>query len=157
MIEKIVGIIAILLWLFLYTGGIVIGTSPYRQTINEGGDFLTILQAWLIVTCFYTLSNVAMLCCLSAIIGAICAGVKKVSIANQAANGLFVYLILISGLLLLGASPFENLAQAQYTRLAGTSSLFAFLVGYNPKMLGKLVSRLEEMAENRKSDRETNN
>ena len=151
MFEKVIGIIAIGFWLFLYTGGIVIGTQPYREIMNHATDDLfVIIKAWMVVICFYTLSNVAMLCCLSSIIGAICGGQQKLSLANQAANGLFIYLILISGLLLLGASPFENLAQAQYTRLAGTSSLFSFMIGYNPKMLSRLVSRIEDLTENSK-------
>jgi hypothetical protein len=145
---KTVGILAIMTWLFLYTGGIVIGTTPYREIINQGTDNVyLLLRAWVVVISFYTLSNVAMLCCLSAVIGGICSGKEDVSITNLAANGLFIYLVLISGLLLLGTSPFDNLAQAQYTRLAGTSSLFSFMVGYNPKMLSRLISKIEDLTD----------
>jgi hypothetical protein len=145
---KTVGILAILAWLFLYTGGIVLGTTPYREVINQGtATPLVLVKSWLTVILFYTLSNVAMLCCLSSIIGGICSGSEDISITNLAANGLFIYLVLISGLLLLGTSPFDNPAQAQYTRLAGTSSLFSFMIGYNPKMLSKLISKLEDLTE----------
>lgn len=130
-------------WLVLYTGGIVIGTSGYREVINNSNDLLVIIGSYLMILFFYTLSNVAILCCLASMIGGICRGSN--SLLALAANGLFIYLILISGLLLLGTSPFDNLSQAQYTRLAGTSSLFAFVCGYNPGMLSKLVSRIEEM------------
>lgn len=148
MLEKIIGIIVLCFWLILYTGGIVIGTQSYRDIINQGTDnTILLIKSWFIVICFYTLSNVAMLCCLASIIGGICSGNNDISFLKLATNGLFIYLILISGLLLLGTSPFENLAQAQYTRLAGTSSLFSFMIGYNPKMLSRLISKIEDLAE----------
>lgn len=136
-------LIIIILWLALYTGGIVVGTSKYRETINNSSDLLMIAGSCLMVFLFYTLSNVAILCCLASMIGGICRGSN--SLLALATNGLFIYLILISGLLLLGTSPFDNLSQAQYTRLAGTSSLFAFVCGYNPGMLSMLVGRIEDM------------
>jgi hypothetical protein len=133
----------ILLWLMLYTGGIVIGTSNYREILNNSNDILSIAIASIMVISFYTMSNVAILCCLASMIGGICRGSN--ALLPLATNGLFIYLILISGLLLLGSSPFDNLNQAQYTRLAGTSSLFAFVCGYSPGMLTKLITRIEEM------------
>jgi hypothetical protein len=136
-------LITIFLWLALYTGGVVVGTSKYREIINNSSNIFDIASSCLIVFLFYTLSNVAILCCLASMIGGICRGSN--SLLALAANGLFIYLILISGLLLLGTSPFDNLNQAQYTRLAGTASLFAFICGYSPGMLGKLVNRIEEM------------
>ena len=136
-------LITIFLWLALYTGGVVVGTSKYREIINNSSSVFDIASSCLIVFLFYTLSNVAILCCLASMIGGICRGSN--SLLALAANGLFIYLILISGLLLLGTSPFDNLNQAQYTRLAGTASLFAFICGYSPGMLGKLVNRIEEM------------
>jgi hypothetical protein len=146
--DKLIGIIVIGLWLLLYTGGTVVGTQQYRDIINQGtDDYFTLLKAWSAVFCFYTLSNVAMLCCLASIIGGICREPRDGRILVLAANGLFIYLILISGLLLLGTNPFENLNQAQYTRLAGTYSLFSFMIGYNPKMLSKLAGKLEELVE----------
>jgi hypothetical protein len=136
-------LLLIFLWLALYTGGIVVGTGKYRDNINNSNEVLNIVISYSMVFLFYTLSNVAILCCLASMIGGICRGSN--SLLALAANGLFIYLILISGLLLLGTSPFDNLSQAQYTRLAGTSSLFAFVCGYNPGMLGKLVNKIEEM------------
>lgn len=121
----------------------VVGTAKYRETINSGSDLIVVVGSCIMVFLFYTLSNVAILCCLASMIGGICRGSNY--LLALATNGLFIYLVLISGLLLLGTSPFDNLSQAQYTRLAGTSSLFAFVCGYDPGMLSKLVGRIEDM------------
>jgi len=152
--EKIIGTLVILAWLILYCGGVVMGTQPYRDAINKSGDIFQIIIAWIITFLFYTLSNVAILCCLASIIGGICNRAKDTPILILAANGLFIYLILISGLLLLGTSPFDNISQAQYTRLAGTSSLFSFMIGYNPKMLSRLIAKLEELTEGKPLNKE---
>lgn len=146
MVDKIIGIFVIILWLCLYTGGIVFGTQSYRQLINQESDLLLIIKSGIIIFLFYTLSNIAILCCLASIIGGICKGRNDFLIL--ATNGIFIYLLLISGLLLFGTNPFETLNQSQYIRLAGTTSLFSFLVGYNPKILSSIISKVEDLTTN---------
>jgi len=46
-----------------------------------------------------------------------------------------VYLCLIAGLYFAIDDPFKNSTPAQYTRLAGTVSVLALLVGYDPTRL----------------------
>jgi hypothetical protein len=62
---------------------------------------------------------------------------------TYAAKGLFVYLILISGLLLLGSDPFANFSSNSYTRMAGTASLFSFIAGYSQSFFSNLTERIE--------------
>lgn len=54
--------------------------------------------------------------------------------------GFFVYLVLISGTIVLTGDPFKNTSPEQYFRLAGSASLFAFAVGWQPQILNQLVS-----------------
>jgi hypothetical protein len=56
--------------------------------------------------------------------------------------GFFIYLFLISGTLLAVESPFANTTPDQYLRLAGTASLLAFVVGWQPEVLMRLVSQV---------------
>lgn len=63
-------------------------------------------------------------------------------------RGLFVYLILISGLLVLDVNPFANPSPGQYIRLAGFLSLFSFVLSYQPRVFRKIIvwtyHRIEE-------------
>lgn len=54
-------------------------------------------------------------------------------------RGFFVYLIMISGLLLLDINPFSNPSPAQYIRLAGFLSLFGFVLSYQPRLFREIV------------------
>jgi hypothetical protein len=57
------------------------------------------------------------------------------------ARGFFVYLALLSGLLVLTGDPFDNPTPGQYVRLAGTCSLFCFIVGWQPGVLSGMINR----------------
>jgi predicted secreted protein len=63
-------------------------------------------------------------------------------------RGLFVYLIMISGLLVLDVNPFFNPSPGQYIRLAGFLSLFSFVLSYQPRVFRKIIvwtyHRIEE-------------
>lgn len=61
-------------------------------------------------------------------------------------RGFFVYLAILSGLLILISEPFENPSPGQYVRLAGTSSLLWFIVGWQPGVLAGLINRFIAMA-----------
>lgn len=55
-------------------------------------------------------------------------------------RGLFVYLMLISGLLLLTEDPFTNLNASRYVRLAGFTSLISFLVSLRGGLFARFLS-----------------
>lgn len=136
--------VCLLAWLLLYTGGIVIGTQSFRQELNQDINYFRAVWCWIVIITCYTMTNLALLCCLSATIGALCKGNTAPYYAFLA-QGLFVYLILVSGLLLLGNSPFDTTSQSQYTRLAGTASLFSFMIGYNPLLFRRIIEKLEDL------------
>jgi hypothetical protein len=54
-------------------------------------------------------------------------------------RGFFVYLFLLSGLLLLDDAPFTTPTQGQYVRLSGFLSLFSFVVSYQPRLFNVLI------------------
>ena len=54
-------------------------------------------------------------------------------------RGFFVYLIMISGLLVLDINPFSNPSPAQYIRLAGFLSLFGFVLSYQPRLFRGII------------------
>jgi hypothetical protein len=54
-------------------------------------------------------------------------------------RGFFVYLFMMSGLLLLDDSPFSDTGPGQYIRLAGFLSLFSFVVSYQPRLFSSLM------------------
>jgi hypothetical protein len=63
-------------------------------------------------------------------------------------RGMFVYLIMISGLLVLDVNPFFNPSPGQYIRLAGFLSLFSFVLSYQPRLFRQIIvwtyHRIEE-------------
>jgi hypothetical protein len=61
-------------------------------------------------------------------------------------RGFFVYLAMLSGLLILTGDPFDRPTPGQYVRLAGTCSLFCFIVGWQPDLLKKLMDRIMSVA-----------
>ena len=112
----------------------------------------TLLAAWLVVlTCFLPL-NLAWLCVVSSTLGAIgnlanLGDDEGATRSRDSSNpyvsavlrGFFVYLFMMSGLLLLDDSPFSNAGPGQYIRLAGFLSLFSFVVSYQPRLFGSLI------------------
>jgi hypothetical protein len=67
-------------------------------------------------------------------------------------RGFFVYLFLLSGLLLLDDTPFFNPNPGQYVRLAGFLSLSSFVVSYQPKLFNVLIVWAFHRIEARESD-----
>jgi hypothetical protein len=163
--EMITAVSALILWLFLFTGGLIIGTEPYRVALGDAKislDFASLIRSWFIVVTCYTLTNVALLCCLSSLLGAFGRRAKLVmqdeddrpcGVGNPYVSamirGFFIYLVLLSGVLILLEQPFSNASAEQYLRLAGFISLLSFMVGYNPHLFSRLLARIGELVEGR--------
>jgi hypothetical protein len=64
-------------------------------------------------------------------------------------RGFFVYLIMISGLLLLDVNPFSDPSPSQYIWLAGFLSLFGFVLSYEPRLFRKIIVWSYHQIENR--------
>lgn len=116
----------------------------------------------LLVSCLVTLLwflplNLALLCAISGILGAFgnranlhaedappVRGDESNPTISALLRGFFVYLIVISGLLLLDDDPFSKPTPGQYIRLAGFLSLLSFVVNYQPQVFGSLLGRAVE-------------
>ncbi len=145
-------------WILLFTAGALIASEPYRKQLgsSEPLETLTILRYGLIVFSSYTVTNVAMLCCLASVLGGLYRGATRVEpgvvsptvigirLLPYLIQGFVIFLLIVSGLFLLGDDPFSNLNQSKYIRLAGSASLFSFIAGYKPRVFYKWLQRFDE-------------
>jgi hypothetical protein len=108
--------------------------------------------AWLVVVICFAPLNLAWLCVAASMLGAFGsvanlsdddspskAGDTSNPYTSALLRGFFVYLFMMSGLLLLDDAPFANAGPAQYIRLAGFLSLFSFVVSYQPRLFTTLM------------------
>lgn len=118
---------------------------------------ITGAKTFLFAVLIYTPTNLALLCCLSAVLGSIGRRLSEigprelageiqggdssrevkpetsssdVKIASSLLRGFCVYLLLISGLIVLTGEPFHTPSQEAYIRLAGAASILAFVAGF---------------------------
>jgi hypothetical protein len=153
-----VGVTGLAAWILLFTAGALIASEPYRKQLAspEPLDFPVMFRYGLIVFSSYTVTNVAMLCCLSSLLGGLYRGATRTepgSISPSVVGmrllpyliqGFVIFLFIVSGLFLLGDDPFGNLTQSKYIRLAGSASLFSFVAGYKPRVFYKWLQRFDE-------------
>jgi hypothetical protein len=108
--------------------------------------------SWVAVLLYFLPLNLALVC---AAAGALGAFGEKANLQDEETphnshddsnpyvsgllRGFFVYLFMISGLLLLDDKPFSNPSPGQYIRLAGFLSLFSFIVNYQPYLFTSLI------------------
>ncbi len=197
MFPAVFGVLAILLWIGIFGLGSHIASAPFRNYTNAFAmsgtdiaaftqtlaqlDLVTWLFACVMATLTFTATNVAILCCVSALAGDCMRVLFGASVAHEAATtteterkvvtssertttplgvgaavarGFLVYLILISGLLLVTGQPFSTTSQQSYISLAGTSSLFCFLVGFRPALVGSLLDRVTDAITGSRSAKE---
>jgi hypothetical protein len=143
-------------WIVFFIIGTLVASEPYRNGLAtfEGGA-RGILWNGLMVAVTYSLPNIALLCILASVLGAVGAKARLGSDTGQVEvpeqdisapsssavlRGFLVYLTLISGVLVLGPSP-TGLTQIDYVRLAGVMSVISFLVSYHPTIFGQLLER----------------
>ncbi len=150
--KSIAGAFSVILWVLVFLPGLIISSAPYRQQLDSGvftskAIFMTLIT--------YTVTNVAILCCLAGVIGAATRMIVDAAKHNgqkQKDNFHFagimlagvmrsflIYLLFISGIYLATNAPFANPTQEQYVRVAGMISLFAFIAGYEPKFFGRIM------------------
>jgi hypothetical protein len=108
--------------------------------------------SWFVVLTCYLPVNLAWICVTSSTLGAFGeqANLSRTPSSRrmqQTSNpyvsailrGFFVYLFMLSGLLLLDDSPFTAPSAGQYVRLSGFLSLFSFVVSYQPRLFNVLI------------------
>ena len=153
----------IVVWLVTFLFGPLVDSKPYREAFSvlAGGASGTVMNG-LIVIGTYTLTNLAILCLVSGLLGALGARASlgtdveggnaedTTSPRNSALlRGFMVYLALIAGVLMFGDDP-TSPTQKQYVRLAGFMSLVAFIVNYRPSLFGTLLQRIGTTIEGKK-------
>ncbi|HEY0098632.1 MAG TPA: hypothetical protein VGB76_06725 [Pyrinomonadaceae bacterium] len=135
-------------------------TNPCPVTDTEGRviERPPLLAAWFLALIFFLPLNLALLCATAGVLGtfgnianlypdqlALSSHDHSNPYISGLLRGFFVYLFVISGMLVLDDAPFSNTSPAQYIRLAGFLSLLSFIVNYQPHIFSKLV----DMAQNR--------
>ena len=176
-IQQVLGYLILATWIIIFASGLLINSQPYRDIVTSHSYFKidtelsttqningpNIFAAWLLVLFCYTPTNVLFLCMASGILGSISRiailHVKREGepeIPSDKTNplisglfrGMFVYLLIVSGVLIINEAPFTNPTQIQYARLAGFMSLLSFILSYDPRRFHKLLSsgfeRIEE-------------
>jgi hypothetical protein len=166
-VQCAIGLCVFVAWMLLFGAGILVDTEPYRVAISPTGAAAltpqiaqaappatapTLLRSWLIVLCCFLPLNLAWLCVAASTLGAFgnLANLGDDGMATRSRDttnpyssavlrGFFVYLFMMSGLLLLDDAPFSDAGPGQYIRLAGFLSLFSFVVSYQPKLFGSLI------------------
>jgi hypothetical protein len=153
-----IGVVGLGGWIVLFTAGALISSEPYRKVLGSSAPIEPITTLWYGVLVFacYTVTNVAMLCCLSSLLGGLYRGATRaepgtvspsvvgVRLLPYLIQGFVIFLFIVSGLFLLGDDPFQNLSQSKYIRLAGSASLFSFIAGYKPRVFYKWLQRFDE-------------
>jgi hypothetical protein len=158
--EAIVCILAIVAWVILTAAGVAVSTKPYIDLISNAdgkATFLHLAQAWFLVITCYTFTNIAILCCLSAVIGAIgrSARVDDVDRNDPATDlrtlcisgmirGFFMFIVILSGTLILSDQKYDDITIEQYLKLAGLVSLLSFAIGYDPHLFVTFFERVSQ-------------
>jgi hypothetical protein len=155
-------VIGLSVWGILFAAGVIINSGPCRDALGSAAYMPPSqrLRCWFIVITTFTLTNVALLSCFAAVLGA--AGQRlRVGLSEDAEvlkgskhpyaaaiiGGFFIYLAAVSGILVLVEKPWATPTPEQYVRLAGLISLLSFLMGYNPRMLSRFLARIAEIIE----------
>ena len=167
--NAVTGVVCRVVLILLFAIGSLVASEPYRQALAGAGaenvplPRLAVIQYSLIVLTSYTVTNVAILCVLSSMLGGLYSGstrgedgensgaVITIRLLPYLIQGFVIFLLLISGLFLLGEEPFANLTQNRYIRMAGTASLLSFAAGYKPRIFYKWLERFDEVTAQRKS------
>jgi hypothetical protein len=145
-------------WISVITAGIAIGTQPYIDKLQnpEGHGVLSLAWAAVIVLTCHTVPNIAVLCCLSSFLGVIGSRIfneadagagpqagRLAGYVSAVTRGFFVYLIILSGTVVVSDEAFTRLSQEKYVRLAGLASLISFTIGYHPALFRHLLERVD--------------
>jgi hypothetical protein len=165
-IELVIGLLALLMWFVLFAGGILIATEPYRQAIASPTSLGSVSLSSVMVLAFWTITNVGVLCCLSAFLGAFgrrtrfalqlnAKSAEKYldSVPRQLSShyvsaimrGFGIYGMVMAGLLVLASESLEKPSQGGYLRLSATVCVMAFYVGYDPELFASVLQKVRKL------------
>jgi hypothetical protein len=153
--------IIFLFWLLVFGAGILINSQPFRESISGWqGTILSwkFVVVALMIVLTWTPLNIALLAGTSGLLGAQArfAGLEEKELERPDVTnpyfsalfrGFYIYLLFISGMLVIVETPFSSPTQEQYLRLAGLLSLASFLVNYKLKLFAKFLKYSAEKIE----------
>ncbi len=157
--------LALSLWFLLFCGGSLLGTSVYRAQLASSLAWSSKIKPLVFCIAFWTTSNVGLLSCLSAFLGAVgyrcrftialdpnCSvqpptdAIRSILLTSYFAavmRGFGVYTLSTAGLILVATDSVTEPAQETYLRLAPLISIVGFYSGFNPQTFGGLLSRVQ--------------
>jgi len=163
--ELIAGVVVVGLWTAFFCAGIFVPTAEFRQSLWGGklGFFPFLGHLLLVISC-YALTSILFLSCAASFLGCMTrrwyvmdhSRVEHSSVAIPAARlylsavlrGFFLYLITIAGFLTVTTEKsLVDTTLDQFVRMAGVTSVLSFVVGYDPKVLNRLLERVMDVAE----------
>jgi len=161
--EVAFGVGAVLAWMVLFAAGAVVGTAFYRGVIG-GTEQGSLAVAWFAVITCYTPTNVGLLAFLAGLAGEFSDRSKQSQLAvlkgeivdprfrdvvacyaAGAMRGFVVYLLIVSGLLLVTSDAIADPDQGQYVRLAGLISVLSFVAGYDSEVFKAALDRIVQL------------
>ena len=163
--ELIIGLAALAVWFGLFSGGILVATEPYRRAIENPTVSGELVVNWVVVLAFWTITNIGVLSCIAAFLGALGNRTKFTSDTDTVRSpasagpastrglatyymsavmrGFGVYSLVLAGLLVFATDSLISPDQAAYMRLAPTVSIISFYAGYDPSIFAGLLDRVK--------------
>jgi hypothetical protein len=144
--------LALLAWVCVLLVGILVPSGPYREAIRSAplGTLVDMAGYAGVVFASYTVSNLLVLCVLASLLGALGRQVQlgpsdddvpldvSSPYISAVIRGFFLYLAVVSGVIVMSDNALVNPTQDIYLRTAGFLSLFAFASSYNPSIFRSL-------------------
>lgn len=165
LIIALLGSLGVITWIVLFSLGMLIDSSQYRNTLTT--DFT--LFKFIMTMLTFTPSNIAILCLVSAFTGG-CASLLVITKAqkvlglddhdNRKSNshiymsenpfssmlrGILVFFAFLAGVFVTSSNALSAPTAQAYTQAAGVVSMLAFLVGYDPTMFRTLINVTEKL------------
>ncbi len=161
------GALVLAAWFVLFTGGMLIDTSPYRSRLADPANLLDGLRSWSIVLSFWTITNIGFLCCLSALLGAFAVRTKRLAMpaAESALPGLRssreiytyywsallrgfgLFIFTFAGLIVFATESMATPSQSEYMRLSAATSVASFYAGFDHHVFDGLLARAKHFFE----------
>jgi len=151
-----VGLAGLLCWLVTFAAGILIASPLYLKRLSHLDDlgFGQAIAICIIAFASYTVTNVAVLCSMASLLGGLYRRATKgpgnsisMYFLPYLIQGFVVFLLLISGMLLISEDPFTGMTQSKYIRLAGSASLFSFIAGHDPRLFVRMLERMDRFTQ----------
>lgn len=162
--EVLLGVLAMVGWIAFFAMGTIVATQAWRDQITSGEGDGSMLVAWLVVLSCYTIPNTAVISFLAAVAGefssrawhrlesikrhhtvTLVAPTREETLTRYATagtRGFVLYLLIMSGLLVIATDAIAKTDQGQYLRIAALLSVVAFVAGYDVMVFRRSLERV---------------